>query len=359
MRKLTKLLVGATTMAAAAALVAGTVTTASAAPNDPPKGVVPKNFDIVGVGSGTTEFLFDQFSQDYNKTISAKKHSAAHPWLYSWDATAPGSTSTTPTKITPKAGYKVIIRPNGSSPGLKELETAQKIGKYYAVDFGRSSSGRSTAPSSVTYVEFAKDAVTWSTRTAAHGGTHAPTTLTLAQLKGIFTCVTTNWKTVGGKSGAIKVYLPQAGSGTLSTWEKVLGIVKLGKCVSQAPEENEGTYAGFNNPNAVFIYSIGAYVAQKYHKNTFGTDVTGFLGINEISGKSPITSAKVPAINPDFPSAFFRTLYDIVRGTKSISDPRLVSIFGPKGWICTSATAKKDIADYGFLTVGSACGSFH
>jgi ABC-type phosphate transport system substrate-binding protein len=359
MVRLTKLLAGATTMAAVAALVAGTVTTASAAPNDPPKGVVPKNYDIVGVGSGTTEFVFDQFSQDYNKTISAKEHSAAHPWLYSWDATKPGSTSTTPTDITPKAGFKAIVRPNGSSPGLKALETAQKIGKYYADDFARSSSGRSTAPSSVTYVEFAKDAVTWSTRTAAHGGTDAPTTLTLAQLKGIFTCVTTNWKTVDGRSGAIKVYLPQAGSGTLSTWEKVLGITKLGKCVSQAPEENEGTFAGFNSPNAVFIYSIGAYVSQKYHKNAFGTNVTGFLGINKISGTSPITSAKVPTINPKFPSAFFRILYNIVRGTKSISDPRLTAIFGPKGWICKNATAQKDIVDYGFLTVGSACGSFH
>ena len=44
-----------------------------------------------------------------------------------------------------------------------------------------------------------------------------------------------------------------------------MGITTLGSCVSQAPEENEGTYAGFNSPNAIFIWSIGAYVAQKYH----------------------------------------------------------------------------------------------
>jgi ABC-type phosphate transport system substrate-binding protein len=355
MHRLRKLLAGATTMAATAALVAGTVTTASAAPNDPPKGVTPRIYDIVGVGANTDENLFNQLSGDYNKTIPAKEHGPSHPYLYSFNATVPGSTSTAPTKITPKAGCKAIVRPNGANAGLKALEAAQKVGKYYCVDFDRSSSGRSTAPSSVTYVTFAKDVITWATRSAAHGGSDAPASLTKIQLQGIFTCKTTNWKTVGGKSGVIKVYLPQPGSGVLSTWEKFMGITKLGKCVSQKPEQNEGTYAGFNSPNAVFIYSVADYVAQKYHKNAFGSNVTGFLGINKISGISPITSAKVPTINPNFPSGFFNTIYNIVQGRKSI-DPRLVPLFGPKGWLCTSATAKKDIVDYGFLA-DSKCGS--
>src|SRR5215472_4640418 len=50
MRKLTKLFTGGTTVLAAAVLVAATVTTgASAAPNDPPKGITPQAFDLVGV----------------------------------------------------------------------------------------------------------------------------------------------------------------------------------------------------------------------------------------------------------------------------------------------------------------------
>jgi ABC-type phosphate transport system substrate-binding protein len=343
--------------AAAAALVAGTVTTASAAPNDPPKGVTPKPYDIVAVGANTDENLFNQLSADYNKTIPAKEHGPSHPYLYSFNATVPGSTSTASSTITPKSGFKSITRPNGSTSGLKALESAQKIGSYYAVDVARSSSGRSTAPSSVTYVAFAKDAVTWATRSKAHGGSDAPPSLNLTQLKGIFTCKTTNWDKVGGKPGAIKVFLPQPGSGTLSFWEKVVGIssTNVPKCISQAPEENEGTYKGFNSANAVFIYSIGDYVAQKYHKNAFGSNVTGVLGINAIDGKSPITTAKVPTINTSFPSAFFRTIYNVVRGTKSIS-PRLVGLFGPKGYLCTNPTAKKDIVDYGFL-LDSKCGS--
>jgi ABC-type phosphate transport system substrate-binding protein len=354
MRKLSKLFTGAVTMAAAAALVAGTVTTASAAPKDPPKGITPQIFDIVAVGSNTTEFLWDQLSQNYNSTV--KVHNSTHPWVFSWDAVKPGTTSTNPTTIVPKATCKPITRPNGSTSGWKALNAAQKVGKNFCIDFSRSSgaraSGSTGAPKTLTYVEFARDAITWSTRTAAHGGSDAPKSLSLnpTQLKGIFNCKVTNWATVGGKKAAIKVYLPQAGSGTLATWEKFMGINPnaVPKCISQAPEENEGTFAGFNSPNAIFIYSIGAYVAQKFHKNAFGANLTGVLGINKINGISPITSAKVPTINPSFPSSFFRTLFDVVRGTASI-DPRLVGLLGPKGYVCTNKTAKQDIVNYGFL----------
>ena len=378
MRKLTKLFAGAATMVAATALVAGTVTTASAAPNDPPKGITPQSFDIVGVGSNTTQYVMDQISVDYNKTV--KVHNANHPWFFSWDAVKPGTTSTAPTKISTKAGCPVIVRPNGSTAGLKALDQNQFDGKtgHYCIDFGRSSGGRSATapkpgPGGVLYVAFAKDAITWSTRTAAHGGTNAPVSLTKAQLQGIFTCKTTNWKTVGGKAGAIKVYLPQPGSGTLATWEKFMGITTLGSCVSQAPEENEGTFAGFNNPNAIAIYSIGAYVAQKYHsaacnakpkagQNAFGCNTTGVLGINRISGVNPITTAKVPTINPGFPAGFFRTVYNIVRWTAKTPDhiyQRLGAFFSSKklkGFMCTSPIATKDIANYGFIPTPT-CGS--
>jgi ABC-type phosphate transport system substrate-binding protein len=362
MRKFTKLLAAATTMAAAAALVAGTVTTASAAPKDPPKGITPQIYDIVAVGSNTTEFLWDQLAENYNSTVHV--HNASHPWVFSWDAVKPGTTSSAPTTIRPKATCKVITRPNGSTSGWKALNTAQKIGSNYCIDFSRSSSARAAtngAPSTLTYVELARDAITWATRTPAHGGTDAPGNLSFAQLKGIFTCKTTNWHAVGGKNASIKVYLPQNGSGTLATWEKIFGIssTAVPKCISQAPEENEGEYSGFNNPHAVFIYSIGAYVAQKYHHNAFGANLTGVLGLNKIDGQNPTTGGKVPTINTKFPSAFFRTLYDVVRGTHAISNPHLVALLGPKGYVCTNATAKKDITNYGFLLVGSACGSFH
>ncbi len=329
MRKLSRLISIGVTMAAATALVAGTVATASAAPNDTPKGITAQSYDIVGGGSDTTTPLIDQLSVNYNATV--KVHNAAHPWLFSWDAVPPGSTSSKPTKITPKAGCPVLTRPNGSTAGWTALAVNTLDGKTgrFCFDFARSSGARNpkapkAGPGGLLWVAFAKDAISWSTRAAAKGGTNAPASLTKAQLVGIFTCKTTNWRQVGGKSGAIKVYMPQPGSGTLATWEKFMGITTVRSCVSQAPEENEGTYSGFNNPNAVFLYSVGDWVAQRYHsakcgtkpkagQNLFSCDLTDFLTVNKISGISPITSAKVPVINPLFPSTLFRTVYHVVR----------------------------------------------
>jgi ABC-type phosphate transport system substrate-binding protein len=371
MRKLSKLFAGAATIAVATALVAGTVGTASAAPNDPPKGVAPKAFDIVGVGSNTTQYVMDAISAQYNKGIGAK-HSAAHPYFYSWDAVPLGTSASVVTHIKPKAGCASIVRPNGSGAGVTALDITQKIKvggvTYPCIDFSRSSGGRKpTDPKfqagGIAYVAFARDAITWATRTAAKGGSDAPASLNLKQLQGIFSCKTTNWKQVGGKNGAIKVYLPQPGSGTLSTWEKFMGITTLGSCVSQAPEENEGGFKGFNSPNAIFIYSIGAYVAQKYHsagchsvpnakQNKFGCNVTGVLGLGKISGIAALTTAKVPTINPKFPSTFWRTVYNVVPftvGTPDHISKKLEGMFGRKGFLCKSGSAKDIIKNYGFV----------
>ena len=241
MRKLTRVMAGFASVAAAAALMAGSVTAASADPiASNGKAVAPAYYDIVGVGSNTTEYVMDQFSINYNKTV--KVHNAAHPFFYSWDALPKGANAANPAfKIRPKTGCTVIGRPDGSGAGLKELDKNQKDGKtgHYCIDYGRSSGGRSSTspkegPGGVIYVAFAKDAITWAVDSASHD---APATLNTAQLKGIFTCATKNWNQVGGKNAPIKVYLPQAGSGTLSTWEKFMGITTLGSCVNQAPEE--------------------------------------------------------------------------------------------------------------------------
>ena len=380
MRKVTKMLAGFASVAAAAALVAGTVTAASAATNDPPKNVTPAAYDIVGVGSNTTEYVMDAFSVAYNKTV--KTHNVSNPFFYSYDALPLGVNVPGNYKIKPKAGCAVIARPDGSGAGITALGETQVIkykgGSYQCLDFARSSGGRKPTnpgdkPGGVVFVAFAKDAITWAARSAAKGGTDAPASLNTAQLKAIFTCADTNWKQVGGKNAPIKVYLPQAGSGTLSTWEKFMGITTLGACVSQAPEENEGTYAGFNSANAIFIWSIGAYVAQKYHsaacgktptraQNQFGCNLTGFTVPEKISGVNPLSSGRVPTINKSFPIAYWRTVYNVVKyytGTADHLSPKDNHIFGPrsqKGYICSNASAQLTIEDYGFVPTG-LCGS--
>ena len=97
MNRLRQLTVGVA-IAAAVAIAASTAPAAFADPvASSGKAIVPKSYDIVGVGADTDQFLFDQLSADYNKAITPAEHSAKHPWFLNWDATKPGSTSTLPT----------------------------------------------------------------------------------------------------------------------------------------------------------------------------------------------------------------------------------------------------------------------
>ena len=384
MHRLRQLTVGVA-IAAAVAIAASTAPALADPISNSGKAAVPTSYDIVGVGADTDQFLFDQLSVDYNKKIPATEHGPKHPWFFNWDATKPGSTSTAKTKITTKAGCPVITRPNGGNAGISALDDNTLDGKsgHYCIDFARTSSGRSaTSPApgkgGVLYVALAEDAVTYATRdnhaTKTVPATYAPKSLTLSQLKKIFLCTDTNWKQVGGANAPIKAYLPQAGAATTTFWLKKLGISEPGSCVNQALEQNQGLSAQFNSPNAIFIYSVADWIAQKYHsplagkkptaaQNKFGTDQIGYLGLNKIAGISPVTAAKVPTINTAFKkTGFTRTIYDVVRwtaGTPGNLPKALVPFFGSKaakGYVCSNKTAIAEIADYGFLPTAS-CGS--
>jgi ABC-type phosphate transport system substrate-binding protein len=405
MRRFTKLMTTVVSVAAVATLTAGV--TQGVAKADPPKGVTPQAYDYVGVGSNTTQYVLDQMSVNYNAKVG-KHHSSTDPYLYSFDATPPSNpTSTSTFYITPKLGcsgtdkktHKTIkiVRPNGSGAGVSALNANQfddnESGAHYCIDFARSSSGPAAGANlgsgGDAYVPFATDAVTWGVRDKAAGGTDAPANLTVAQLKEIYSCQVTNWSKLGGKSGAIKPYVPQANSGTRKFFLTALGLsnTSVASCVGQQPEENEGTYAGFNNAGAIFPFSIGAYVAQGWHsmsckakapakgQNAFGCDSNGILTLGSVNGVAPLATAKgakAPTINPVFAADKFkltstttvklgRTLYNVLRYTtqnKYHILSRLLPIFGPdassvpaadRGYICSSA-ATSAIEDYGFLT---------
>jgi hypothetical protein len=89
--------------------------------------------------------------------------------------------------------------------------------------------------------------------------------------------------------------------------------------------------------------------------------------LNEINGTAPtipfpLTNAtKKAKTNPAFPAAFVFPMYDVVpystaSGSVNHIPPNLVGLFGPKGWICTSKTAKTDVFDYGFFFLHT-CGT--
>ena len=376
MRTLKKLLAGAAVVASATAMAIGPAMAGTVGGSGDPIGgngkpVVPKETDVVGVGSDTIEFLLDQLSFDYNKS-----HSTG-PRLYSWDATNP-NTGAIGDNIVTKSGCSQIPRPDGSSAGILALDANAKTsdGKHFCIDYARSSRPRASTdpgkgPGGIVFVALAKDAVTFATNST----TNAPSNLTTAQLNAIYTCTDTNWSQVGGKNAPIDAQLPQTSSGTRAFFLTAIGVATPGPCVGSTAEENEGVNPALKGPNVIFPYSIGKWIAEKFHsakcvttsctgappchptatQNKFGCDTHGSMVVRSINGTAPTTGTGAKTIiNAKFSPTFVRTVYDVVRfaSTKDNIPASLEPFFASaanKGWICSNSTAHTDLINYGFL----------
>lgn len=353
--------------------------------------VTPAAYDIVSVGSESIYAISDQLSFNYNKTV--KHHSPKNPDYYSWDAVPFARPNATTTKIVLKAGCKKNLRPDGSSAGITALTTYGRTkykGKTYpCIDFARSSRPRKGSDpvfgsGGVAFDTLWRDSVTYATTS----NTNAPSTLTLAQLQAIFGCNVGaangfgkgTWGALLGKSAkdpsaVIDPILPQAGSGTLSFWqETALGFTSDGEpgcgtaknlTAVQQPEENEGLSKYFHlhnnlkdapNPNVIYPFSIGAWVAQEYHsakcgkkpsksQNAFGCNENGVLHLNSIGGVAPL---KGKATNLKFPAPFNRFLYAVVPYSTTTSNhipSYLNKLLGKGGYFCKQTKVAKA---YGF-----------
>ena len=351
----------------------------------------PQENAAVGVGSDTIQNVLDQFSADYNATLTGSTATR----LYSWDATNPNTGAIGDT-IAEKSGCSSIARPDGSSAGITQLATFQKTGdgNFYCSSFARSSRARGSsdpafAPGGIAFVDLAGDAVTWS----AQATTNAPATLTTAQLAAIYNCTDTNWSQVGGKNAPIHAFIPQSSSGTRSFFLGAIGIATPGSCVSDdggTLEENEGVNPVLKDPDAIFPYSTGKYIAEKFHsttcnnstctpdsngnvctpaagKNLFGCNTHGTMVLKQINGVAPTTGTGTgTVINSSFPATFQRTVFEVVPydpatsdhipgATSPVGGVNLEAIFGASGFVCTNSTAKADLKNYGFL-VTPLCG---
>jgi ABC-type phosphate transport system substrate-binding protein len=350
----------------------------------------PAENDAVGVGSDTIQNVLDQFAADFNPTVSA---TGTH--LYSWDATNP-LTGAIGDSIPEKKDCSSIPRPDGSSAGITQLITFTKsTSGPFCTNYARSSRARAStdppfAPGGIAFVDLAGDAVTW----AAQATTNAPATLTTAQLAAIYNCTDTNWSQVGGANAPIHAFIPQSGSGTRSFFLSAIGVATPGSCVSDDGgllQENEGVNPVLNDPNAIFPYSIGKYIAEKFHsnlcftkstcapnangvvcthtpgKNLFGCDTHGTMALEQINGIAPTTGTGAnTVINSSFPATFQRTVFEVVPydpatsdhipgATSPVGGVNLEPIFGASGFVCTNSTAKADLKNYGFL-VTPLCG---
>jgi ABC-type phosphate transport system substrate-binding protein len=357
----------------------------------------PAPADVTGVGSDTIQNVMDQFSADYNST-----HTSGSLW--SWDATNP-ITGAIGDSITVKQGCTAIARPDGSSAGITALESSNgTTSGHPCIDFARSSRARGTDPNTVTFVTLAGDAVTYATQPKSN----APANLTTAQLQGIYNCTITNWNQVGGKSGTIAAFIPQSGSGTRSFFLTAIGLSAPGSCVSTSAtvggaaganantlEENEGVApslngasgSGVTKANVIFPFSVGKYLAERYHsatcfntsctadssgfkctpkgsQNLFGCNTRGTMVLDEVNGTAPTTpypltnSTTKATINPGFTSTFERFLYEVVVSPQPSIPSYLQPYFSSTGYVCTNSTAKKDLTNYGFLVLpaGTAAG---
>jgi len=385
-RIVSKLLVAATTVAAVTAMMA------TPALADPPSGVTPGPTDVVGVGSDTTEFVFDQLSADYNATHTTGK-------LYSWDALNPSNGAQgDPIQLKSGSTGCNIPRPFGSGQGITALENTMKTGTHPCVDFARSSRARaSTDPATISFINLAGDAVTYATQP----GSNAPTNLTTADLTGIYNCTITQWNQIPGNSGSstatIAAMLPQSASGTRAFFLGALGLTAPGSCVSTSStvqgaagngantlEENEGVDPSLNTnkANVIFPFSVGKWIAEKFHsascgtiancfahptsctptggQNVFGCNTHGTMVLNSINGTAPTTgTGGQTVINSAFTATFSRLLYAVVNAPQGTVPKGLAKYFGPKGFICTSTKAKNHLKKYGFLVLPNGSGPGH
>ncbi|MEU3978773.1 hypothetical protein AB0F77_01470 [Streptomyces sp. NPDC026672] len=299
---------------------------------------------LAGVGSDTTQYVVSALASG-----STVVDAGGAKLLQSWDAIPPSGTADNIT--TKPTGNCTFARStvNGSSNGINKLiAEIDNTATADCVDFARSSRGPATTGTKLTFVPFAKDAVTFASRL----GSTAPTNLTQAQLYKLYTCA-------ADRPAGIKPLLPQAGSGTRSFWLQYLGNtpapvnpnpgtpITPGSCVNEglaeAPQEHDGTALTANDQ--VMPYSVAQWLAQ----GKGFSDVPNRRGqsrLRSIDNVSPTTgTGSATALNATFPAA--REVYNVV-STARLGESTITEAFvGSTADVCSAASLAV-IKNYGF-----------
>ena len=318
---------------ATTALTTGLVSPASAAITtsefDP--GFEPGATDLVGVGSDTIEIVMHNVANAYNanSTLSSNGRIASF-------AAAPAG------EIVPRTGVTAITRPNGSGSGKDMLHGAKN---NTTIDFARSSSSLNATENSDGLKQFAFAVDGLKLAVSNTVATHAPTTITPADMVAIYKGTYKTWGQIPGYDGTapnatIKPFVPQAGSGTLSFFQTQLQAANGGAAVTLAGtvgESQEHDPAKIqSDPDAIAPFSTAR--------------AKGATSVKLVSG----FSAR-------------RAVYNVVRGsdltvtTAGTKGAKLLDVFGPSGYLCSPA-AKTVIEAAGFdqlatsTTQGGQCG---
>lgn len=298
MRVRTTLLGVLTGALATTALWVGTAPAHAAYTADPDDTTfTPVEADLVGVGSDTIQHTLKLLADAWNSQSPAPTFKVA-----TYAATGGGTI--------PAIGD--VTRPNGSGSGKAQLWNPSNP----AVDFARASSSLSTGASSETsaglqQIPFALDTL----RMAVSNSTpsHAPASLTGAQILSIYKGEVTNWSQLGGQNGAIVPAIPQAGSGTRSFFESQLKALNGGNAVTYPAtlltvQEHDDALIK-NNADVVAPFSVGR---------------AGLLG----------GTVKLLAGTANGGWDAKRALYDVVRQA-DVSSPSVQAFFGSDGFVCS------------------------
>jgi len=270
-------------------------------------------------------------------------------------------------------------RPSGSSAGVRALSSSIR-GIAYAgtvlpvgtLQWARSSSLGSQTGTELTYVPFARDAVTIAMsassdfpKDVAMGAAGQPTNA--FTLRNIYLGTVTSFIDSAGNTITIRPLLPQVNSGTRQFWVSALGTTEAaltagGKAtdLGNTVQEHDGSFLTTDGDIAPF--SVGQFIAQGNYRTLPTTVVErrGNIQLGSIDTIKPIVyDGTRVATNPDF--GVSRLVYNVVEtralttATPSATDSLIRSTFaGPTSTIC-QATAQ--IQQYGFATIGSQCGS--
>ncbi|MEU6605235.1 hypothetical protein ABZ922_09240 [Streptomyces shenzhenensis] len=291
---------------------------------------------LAGVGSDTTQYVMNGLANGSTVVTGAGNAKI----LASWDAIPPSGVAD---NISTKTSGCTFARAdvNGSSNGINKLiAEIDDTATTDCVDFARSSRGPQTAGSKLTFIPFAKDAVTYASRLT---GT-VPTNLTRADLIKLYTCT-------ADRPAGIKPLLPQAGSGTRSFWLQWLSDTSTpitpGSCVneglSQAPQEHDGTALTANDQ--IMPYSIAQWIAQGKGLSDV-PNRRGTAWVRSINGVAPTTgTGSATELNSTFPVA--REVYNVV-STARKGEPTIAEAFVGSGSDVCSAASLAVIKTYGF-----------
>lgn len=333
----------ATTSVAVAALGAGVLAASAPASADPASGYRP----FVGVGSDTTQDVLNALAGDVTGTTGITTKVAS----YNAFGTAQIKVSSTgPT----------FDRPAGSGAGVKALSDSETGTPFNGVniegqiDFARSSSGPSASGTDLTYVPFARDAVSYAYRGAA--GKIGK--LTTAQLNAVYsanTPVTINGVKVTG-------VLPQSSSGTRKFFLGAIGVTTVGSTVVQTSSpENDGSI--LTATNQVVPFSSAQWIAQK---NKVVTDTTGAALLGAPNNKPAATTNATTGLLQ--PSAAFYNAAPFGRNVYNVVPTNTIGVTGKAAALFTGDTAafcgtkaKAIVKKFGFALIAASsatpCGS--